>query len=66
MWHAIAFQAIAFFAFVLSFGLFYLTGLLLQGPNKSEGSKAGQVLLVLLSMGSMGCFGTMVLLADRF
>jgi hypothetical protein len=63
MWNAIAFQVVAFCAFVLFFAVFYLTGLLLQSLNKSEASKAGQMLLVLLSMGWLG---SAMFLIERF
>lgn len=63
MCHAVALQAAAFIAFVCSFAVFYLTGLHLQSRKKSESSKAGEVVLALLSV---GWFGTLMFLADLF
>jgi hypothetical protein len=60
MSHAIL-QVIAFAAVVLSFAVFYFTGLVLETLKKNPSFRAGRVILLLLSM---GWIGTLIFLAD--
>lgn len=63
MCHAVIFRAVVLCAFILSFGVFYLTGLFLQSQKKAESSRTGEMVLVGLSM---GWFGFAFFLADIF